>query len=287
MVEAWSAWDEEINRSYFRKGICFEWDNVSILRSHCQRNIGPSKQKLPSRGKTYYCFNCKEYIQEGHHGCDSYECNCWRHNKEKILCEACYIVCHAIKKLNLDVCAIEYKKQMYLVDENLKAYEYTAKIGLPIGEWDCDSQQLDTNEELYTQDRISLSIQDMVDVQPITDFMGWTPEEISWGGVPPLNSGVIRLQDAIERALYEEREYTHLQLDELETRLQNEHGPITTQSNNNECRIELLQQTVQLLTEENATLKAELRALQQQFNIFSLTLMPSTPTHSNPFDTLE
>ena len=35
--------------------------------------------------------------------------------------------------------------------------------------------------------------------------------------------------------------------------------------------IELLQQTVQLLTEENATLKAELRTLQQQFNIFSLT----------------
>lgn len=178
------------------------------------------------------------------------------------------------------MCAIEYKKQMYLVDENMKAYEYTtAKMGLPIGEWNCDSQQLDTNEELYTQDRISLSIQD--NVQHIQDFMGWNQGEISMR-----HTGVIRLQDAIERALYEEREYTHLQLDELETRLQNEHEPITTQSNNNECRIELLQQTVQLLAEENATLKAELRTLQQQFNTFSLTQMPSIPTCSNPFDTL-
>lgn len=98
----------------------------------------------------------------------------------------------------------------------------------------------------------------------------------------PLHSGVIRLQDAIERALFDERQCTNAQLVELETRLQTDPEPPPTQSN-----LESLQHTVQQLTEDNAALKAELRTLQQQFNTFSLTLMPSTSPHSNPFDALE
>ena len=266
----------KIDDTYFRKGIWFDCDNVSILRSHCSSGINHTAQQLPSRRDKYYCFNCKENIQEGHYGC-GWQCNCWRNNKEKILCDICFNVCKAAQTLRLVVCAIEYKAQMYLVDETMKVYECTAKIDLPIGVWDSDAQQLVTNEELYKQGRVSLSIRDGKDIRTLNDFMGWNSQEIA-----RLGSGVIRLQDAIERALFDERQCTNAQLVELETRLQTDPEPPPTQSN-----LESLQHTVQQLTEDNAALKAELRTLQQQFNTFSLTLMPSTSPHSNPFDALE
>lgn len=273
----------KIDDTYFRKGIWFECDYRSILLSHCSRSITHETQQLPSQEK-YYCFNCKENIQEGHHGCQTYRgCQCWRNNKDKIFCDVCFNVCKAFKTLRLDVCAIEYEGQMYLVDETMKVYECTAKIDLPIGVWDSDSQQLVTNEELHTQGRVSLTIRDGKDIQTHKRFMGWNPEEMCrMISRPCLNSGVIRLQDAIERALFDERQCTNAQLVELETRLQTDPEPPPTQSN-----LESLQHTVQQLTEDNAALKAELRTLQQQFNTFSLTLMPSTSPHSNPFDALE
>ena len=173
----------------------------------------------------------------------------------------------------------DYEGKSYYVDVNLKVYERRlrkeeeddeseeeddeSKSILPIGMWDAKSERILSYEEIYMRDRVRLPLaEDDSDIRPMSKFMRWGEwgdiHDRRFGGRENIQGATLRLQDAVERALFDERLRANAELAAVEARMD-------------------------AVAVENMELKSELKALQQEFNTLSLARTPPV----NPFDMLE
>ncbi len=278
-----SYWDG-VGSEESRKEIWFECDTNSILTTLCRNTVSPLAVRLRQPRN---CYNCNEVIEEGHHGCRGRRlCNCsCRDGGPKVLCITCYRICRSFQLLHMDVCAVEHEGKVYLVDETRKVYdigepEWTLKH--PVGTWDEHRNKPLTSEELHRENRVSLRLEKNKFDMDTARLMGWSESDYTGqNGVPPFIM-LLRVQDAVERALYNERELTKAQVSELEAWM-TEKG--------NACKdLELLKKEMKELRGENTSLKDELVVLRQQFDTLrgqfdtlSLTQGNAQPQQVNSF----